>query len=206
MAFNSIVIKTVFDDSSHYFKYGRLLVCHTYSMVNKQTFFCTDCSAEAHIYGGRCDDCFERWVVYLRKKNNPYAKEPHCCSGEFDYDRGYYVCDEADDPNCSQYKKPTVRSCVDCGHVPKDGHFLCFRGDDPLCADCEKTAYGPDETEDCCEGRCSKCDLFYDIYSSSDRRDICYNCCAASQQYMDDYLAWEAGEIDDYGQPILDEE
>jgi hypothetical protein len=77
---------------------------------------------------------------------------------------------------------PPARSCADCGHVPKDGHFPCYRGNEALCADCEENAYGPPEHEDWRErtGRCGTCDLFYDLHSSSDRRDLCYSCSPTS--------------------------
>lgn len=70
------------------------------------------------------------------------------------------------------------KSCTDCGYTPEDGHFPCYRGDDPLCSACEENAYGPPEEEDWRErtGRCTRCDLFYDLRCSSDRRDLCYSC------------------------------
>jgi hypothetical protein len=36
-------------------------------------YFCceTECDAEAHVYGGRCDGCFEAEITYLRELHNP---------------------------------------------------------------------------------------------------------------------------------------
>jgi len=65
-------------------------------------YFCreTDCEYEAHVYGGRCDDCFEAYIVRLREEHNPTS---HKCSGEFDFYRGIYVCDDNDDPRCPSH-------------------------------------------------------------------------------------------------------
>ena len=243
----------------------------TYSTVNKRTYFCTelDCCNEAERYDRICDEC--------------YAKKQHVCSGDFDYDLGYVVCDFSDEHDCPQYKGPSQKccadcgterkelepellcdwyckpcwqvrfgnneeakgalvvarwqthvaaltqcrhcqtrntelrhepksdvfyldctacnsthsvdktllnaipiaaekSCTDCGYTPEDGHFPCYRGNDPLCAVCEENAYGPPEEEDWRErtGRCSTCDLFYDLRFSTDRRNLCYSCTPAS--------------------------
>lgn len=68
------------------------------------------------------------------------------------------------------------RSCADCGHVPEDGFFPCYRGDDAICVNCD--LYADEAPDDWRErtGRCSKCDLFYALRCSSDRRDRCYSC------------------------------
>lgn len=65
-------------------------------------YFCceTDCEREAHVYGGRCDDCFEAYIIQLREEHNPTS---HKCSGEFDFHRGAYVCDDTDDPRCPSH-------------------------------------------------------------------------------------------------------
>lgn len=36
-------------------------------------YFCceTECDAEAHVFGGRCDGCFEAEITYLRELHNP---------------------------------------------------------------------------------------------------------------------------------------
>ena len=235
------------------------------SSTNTHLFFCceTDCDDEAHVYGGRCDECFGRHIALLRKEHEPPRCEqcqevfdsehsdllpsesgrfcgkwceagyllshncngnwnaylnralcsdcvdihPHTCSGEIDYEHGHKICDDEDDPRCPQYKlkdrcsdcgvvreetepelpypwycKPCWKNrftqCADCGSVPENGHFPCYRGSDPLCTDCEEAAYGPPSPVDWRErtGRCSKCDFFYDLISSSDKRDLCYIC------------------------------
>ena len=91
-------------------------------------------------------------------------------------------CHRLDKALLEAIPSPPPRCCADCGHVPKDGHFPYYRGDDPLCAACEENAYGPPEYEDWRErtGRCSNCDLFYDLRCSSDRRDLCYSCVPAA--------------------------
>ena len=115
-------------------------------------FFCceTECDAEAHVSGGRCDKHFELFIAALREAHNPRRCEfcgahsesgrfcgkwceagwlnkhdcngfhydeileaytcaecrdcysDHRCSGEADYERGHYVCDDSDDPRCPQ--------------------------------------------------------------------------------------------------------
>ena len=65
-------------------------------------FFCCEmkCEETAHVYGGRCDYCFEAYIVTLREKHNPAS---HKCSGRVDYDFGCYVCDDNDDPRCPSH-------------------------------------------------------------------------------------------------------
>ena len=144
----------------------------TYSTVNKRTYFCCEeeCTNEAHVPDGRCDECHDRMMERLQYAHNPphcrtctviltenlwggdcemcynesdqlHTYEGHMCIGEFDYDRGCYVCDDCDDPQCPQYVAP--RTCTDCGHVPEDGIFHCYRGNDALCEKCEEKCYGP---------------------------------------------------------------
>ena len=74
--------------------------------------------------------------------------------------------------------KQATQLCADCGEKPKKGHFSCYRSDDPLCDDCEVKAHGPQSPVDWreCYGRCSKCDLYYTLICSSDRRDLCRWC------------------------------
>ena len=140
-------------------------------MASVHTFFCIEdnCSALAHVSGGRCDVCFEAYIDRLRQEHNPprcewchecsdlllsesgrfcgkwceagWLNEHNCkshydealeaytcstcrtcypahhCSGEFDYERGSYVCDDHDDPLCPQYKAAgaVVKTCADCG-------------------------------------------------------------------------------------------
>jgi len=164
-------------------------------MSSTHTYFCceSDCGAEAPVYGGRCYlcSCAKKWReasegLHTCEKRGKESCIPcafyapiteHKCSGELDYELGYIICDNADSPQCPQYRVQT-KHCADCGFVPENGHFPCYRGSDPLCADCEEAAYGPPSPVDWRErtGRCSKCDFFYDLISSSDRRDLCYKC------------------------------
>jgi len=213
----------------------------TTTTVNTKMYFCAEpeCYNEAHLsLGHLCTECYNR-LAY------PGAfEDEHVCNGEMDYELGYKICDDRDDPHCPQHRprrtsvstepgcdcrgcelkiaademtgigiglhgqcevcnrefqlvSPTVcrkicwfckqatKLCADCGCPPKNGGFSCYRGDDPLCADCEEGAYGPPEEVDWRDrsGRCSKCDLFYDLYSSSDRRDLCYSCVKSDYAY-----------------------
>ena len=202
--------------------------------VNQHIFFCieSNCDAEAHVSGGRCDGCFEAEITYLRELHNPtrcdYCHERincgidsdalycetavfcgkwceagyalanlHTCSGEFDYERDCYVCDDQDDPLCpfnpSQKAKSCdwywydgqrhrlKKSCADCGYTPEDGHFPAYRGHDPLCVTCEEEFYGPASPEDWRErsGHCTKCNSNFLIICSSDDRTCCRVCTAA---------------------------
>ena len=218
---------------------------------------CIACGCTAEFRDGErvcgCDTCQQKGCLY----NEHHCSDEHHCSGEFDYDRGCYICDDHDDPRCPQSRRndaacedcgnemsvalaaaPTVcppcafnrqfpcegrrnsvvsprvekkccadcgaerkeaepvlhcdwycqpcwrvrfvpgaRACADCNHVPEDGHFPCYRGDDALCADCEEENYG-NSPQDWRErtGRCTKCDLFFDLICSSDDRTCCRSC------------------------------
>lgn len=163
-------------------------------MATKHTFFCCElfCDAEAHVFGGRCDPCFEEHLVKLRNKHNP--PRFHSCRGQFDYDLDCYVCDDRDDPLCPFNRSQEAcdwywfngqrhrlkKSCADCGYIPEDGHFPAYRGHDPLCATCEEKFYGPPSPEDWRErtGNCTKCNLFFDLICSSDDRTCCPPCAA----------------------------
>ena len=193
--------------------------------ATKHTFFCCElsCGAEAHVFGGRCDSCFEAHLVKLRKEHNPtrcdlcheafdsehsdllpsesgrfcgkwceagWLKEHDCngfhydeefeaytcaecrscypvlkehtCSGEIDYERGHYVCDDSDDPLCPQNRAaaaadPPPKYCPDCGIQREETEpvLLC----DWYCPPCWKTRFR--------SGRCTNCDL------SSDDRTCC---------------------------------
>lgn len=149
------------------------VVWYTKSTVNKHTFFCEneDCANETHC-DTLCDPCRASLVALFVGG----AEHEHKCS-PLRLDNGrvdYLDCDDADSPSCPQNKK----RCADCGFAPNDGFFPYHRGDDPLCAGCEEVAYGPPSPVDWRErtGRCSKCEFFYDLISSSDRRDLCYKC------------------------------
>ena len=42
-------------------------------MSSNHIFFCSEtyCRAEAHVLGGRCDNCFEAHVAQERREHNP---------------------------------------------------------------------------------------------------------------------------------------
>lgn len=65
-------------------------------------FFCSevDCEKEAHVSGGRCDECFNEYVKRLTIEHNPPQSdaewlEAHDCNG-FHYNEGLevYTCEE----------------------------------------------------------------------------------------------------------------
>ena len=78
------------------------------------SFACSNngCWANAHVYGGRCDDCFEAYLsqrledlsTELREEHKPAFSREHRCSGGFDFYRGCYVCDESDHPHCPSHR------------------------------------------------------------------------------------------------------
>lgn len=198
----------------------------TWSSTNKRTYFCQepDCSGVAYSsLGYRCEAHYHAYIAQEREIERieldlalNAEDHAHKCSGEIDYDRGYYVCDDSDDPHCPSYRPPVAdlppkccsdcgvqrqetepvllcdwycrpcwearfrskKSCADCGHVPENGYFPCYRGKEPLCADCEEEFYGPPSPDDWRErtGHCTKCDRFYDLVCSSDKKDLCHNC------------------------------
>jgi len=138
-------------------------------MSSTHIFFCceADCGAEAPVYGGRC------YICSCAKKWREVSEGLHTCEK-----RGKESCIP-----CAFYApitepEPQTKHCADCSILPENGFFPFYRGSDPLCADCEEAAYGPPSPVDWRErtGRCSKCDIFYDLISSSDRRDLCYKC------------------------------
>lgn len=105
---------------------------------------------------------------------------PKCCSDcgvQRQETEPVLLCDWYCRP-CWEARFRPKKSCADCGHVPKDGHFPCYRGEEPLCADCEEDFYGPRSPDDWRErtGHCTKCDRFYDLICSSDKKDLCPNC------------------------------
>ena len=231
---------------------------------NTHIFFCREanCERETHQYDGLCKECApccEFCHEVFDSEHSPWlpsesghfcgkwceagwlneqdCHDEHICNGEMDYDRGYKICDDRDDPRCPSYRQrhssistepvcdcrgcklkiaademtgigvglyghctgcfkdfPLInttvcrkmcwscqqltRTCADCGSPPKKGHFSCYRGNDPLCHDCDANANGPQSPVDWREsyGRCSKCDLYYALICSSDRRDLCRWC------------------------------
>lgn len=150
--------------------------------ATQHTFYCIEdtCSENAHVFGGRCDGCFEAEITYLRELHNPtrcdYCHErincgidsdalyssmhafcgescaegyavanEHTCSGEFDYDRGYCVCDDNDDLYCPS-NKPTeqAKHCADCGLQRQETEpvLLC----DWYCPPCWKVRFRPEKS------------------------------------------------------------
>lgn len=177
-------------------------VWDTRSTANKHTYFCEEdeCGNETHS-DNKCDSCRAALIAYASG-----AYEHTCSGELVDDGFSeYYVCDYADSPrcpqtekhcadcgikreqlepvlNCAWYCKPCWKirfeRCTDCGFIPKHGFFPCYRGEEPLCANCEEKMHGPPEDVDWREytGHCSKCDFFYHMHSSMDRRDLCYIC------------------------------
>lgn len=145
MASSSIVFDYQYTDNGS--------IWYTHSKVNTHTFFCceADCSEETHVSGGHCKTCLEE----------------HRCSGDFDYNRGYYICDDADNPCCPQFR------------------FTDHTFDNLLTAVKQEKAAKLIQR------------WWRMIYDDK---------IAFLKQFMYDYIAWEAGEIDDYGIPIPDDE
>jgi hypothetical protein len=160
---------------------------HTCEKRGKES--CIPCAFNAPLQEHKCsgefvDDGFSEYYVC------DYADSPRCpqrCpqnkpSEKYCTDCGVQRKEVEPVLNCAWYCKPCWKTrftqCTDCGTVPKNGFFTCYRGEEPLCADCEEAAYGPPSPVDWRDrtGRCSKCDFFYDIHCSSDRRDLCYKC------------------------------
>ena len=146
-------------------------------MSSTHIFFCceVDCGAEAPVYGGRCYlcSCAKEWREASEGLHTCEKKGRESC-----IPCAFYA--PLTDLDAHTYREPELQTkhCADCGIVPENGFFPCYRGDDPLCADCEAAAYGLPSPVDWRErtGRCSKCDFFYDLISSSDSRDLCYKC------------------------------
>jgi len=110
----------------------------TYNTMNTHIFFCTndECGNVAPEGDALCMDC-----------------EPtHVCSGEWDYDLGYRVCDNSDDEDCPQHEpqctcdgsgrmcdlcaEEYMQSCLGCG---VSSHLWT---DDMYCRKCYVERYG----------------------------------------------------------------
>ena len=93
----------------------------------------------------------------------------HTCSGEFNYDRGCYVCDDHDDPRCPQYMLPQ-KHCADCGVTREETEpeLPC----DWYCKPCWQTRFAPKK---CCSdcGSVSK-DGFFPCYRGEE--PLCATC------------------------------
>lgn len=127
-------------------------------MASVHTFFCIEdnCSAPAHVSGGRCDECFEAYIGHLRQEHNPLRCEwchecsdlllsesgrfcgrwceagwlnEHDCKG-FHYDEVLeaYTCSEC--RSCyPEIKEHTCSGEFDC----ESGTYVCDDSDDPRC-------------------------------------------------------------------------
>ena len=119
--------------------------------INQHLFFCieTDCCAEAYVFGGRCDHCFEAHLVALREahcpSNRPTVK---CC-----FDCGYIPQD---------------------GHFPayRGNQPLCATCEEEFFG-----PPSPEDWRER-TGSCTKCYRFYDLICSSDDRTCCPPCAA----------------------------
>ena len=133
----------------------------------------------------RCDHCHERinytdgFAVYCHSGvfcgkwcEAGYAlANKHTCSGEFDYDRGCYVCDDHDDPLCPSNKSESqVKHCADCGVQRQETEpvLQC----DWYCPPCWKVRFAPKK---CCTdcGSVPK-DGFFPCYRGEE--PLCASC------------------------------
>ena len=139
-------------------------------MSSTHIFFCceVDCGAEAPVYGGRCYlcSCAKKW----REAGYALANK-HTCSGEFDYERGCYVCDDHDDPLCpSNNSESQAKHCADCGVQRQETEpvLQC----DWYCPPCWKVRFAPKK---CCTdcGSVPK-DGFFPCYRGED--PLCADC------------------------------
>ena len=84
----------------------------------------------------------------------PHCEREHVCSGEWDYDLGYRVCDNSDDEDCPQHEprctcnRETGLMCDFCAEEYKDPCRGCGVNthlwvDDRYCRDCYDERYGP---------------------------------------------------------------
>lgn len=162
------------------------------SFANTHTFFCCEleCSAEAHVFGGRCDDCFEAYITQLRKDHNPLRCE-WCCarsltlelsnSGRFcskrceaDYIEDH-ACDGIWDDVLECYNCMQCRSCytrhkcspihVDNGHVD---YYDCDDADSPTCPQNRKP------TKCCADCGCAPDDGYFSCYRGNE--PLCPDC------------------------------
>jgi len=76
---------------------------------------CIDCGkrfiAASTLDPSRCPTC----ILCIRCPLQSYVASPratslHVCNGDMDYERGYKVCDDRDDPLCPQYRENSVTS------------------------------------------------------------------------------------------------
>jgi hypothetical protein len=154
-------------------------VWDTRSSANKHTYFCEEdeCGNETHS-DNKCDSCRASLIAYA---SGAYE---HTCSGEIDYDTGNKICDDRDDPSCPQNRAAQARerllleirnteTMLSWGYE-YDREVL----EQSLVSLREKLATAYPEDIDWREytGHCSKCDFFYHMHSSMDRRDLCYIC------------------------------
>lgn len=72
-------------------------------MASQHLFFCcvTNCTAAAHVYGGRCDQHFELLITNLREAHNPsksrqaeWLKEHDCKGFHYNEEVQAYTCSE----------------------------------------------------------------------------------------------------------------
>ena len=131
--------------------------------ATQHTFYCieSNCDAEAHVFGGRCDSCFEAHLVKLRKEHNP-TRCDHCHeafdsehsdllpseSGRFcgkwceagwlkEHDcNGFHYDEEFEAYTCAECRScyPVLKEHMCSGEIDyENGCYVCDDSDDPRC-------------------------------------------------------------------------
>jgi len=100
----------------------------TTTTLNKKIYFCREPECNEVAYLGLdhlCIECYNR---------SAYPQE-HVCGGEMDYERGYKICDDRDDPLCPQHIPADLEDCETCGCTAefRDGERICW------CDSCQTT-------------------------------------------------------------------
>ena len=146
---------------------------------NTITFFCIEeaCSAKAHVYGGRCDDCFEEFIKKLRSEHNP-----HRCSVDFNHELGHVICDFRDDLH--QPEAPPQKCCADGGvkRIETEPILYC----EWYCSPCWKVRFGHPPSNDALLSALEK-------FSVSDVEEECLGCAGPSTPGANGYCSgcWE---------------
>jgi len=131
----------------------------TYNTMNTHIFFCTndECGNVAPEWGALCVDC-----------------EPtHVCSGEWDYDLGYRVCDNSDDEDCPQHEPQCTcdgsgRMCDLCAEEYMEPCRGCgvnshLWTDEMYCRSCYVERYGDEFPEAAAPPGCVDCGKEYSV-------------------------------------------
>ena len=156
-------------------------------------FFCceTNCAAEAHVLGGRCDGCFETHVVNLREAHNP-TRCDHCHECVNTHDGAAVV-------RIHECVNTHDGSAVDCGFVVFCGKW-CEAGwlDEHNC----NGEWDEDlEVYNCTE--CSNC--YNDLRNSRDLAERFYlgECYGETDEGYEAARAWYLGKL---GKPPMSQQ